>query len=185
MQTPINTPGNPSYLSDSGPLILYYFKKIFVLILKLWNLDLHFIRRPLKFQKQAPNLKKLKADDHCFYQLGSSRAFASVPSRCPGWNLKRPSSLKCIWFSLSFLSITMRSCKNKRKTFFLHRKRKEKNTVAVRERKQNRSDMDETEVEEGEACSYRNDNDDYDASIDLDVALSYLVRAFCFTWFFC
>jgi hypothetical protein len=38
-------------------------------------------------------------------------------------------------------------------------------------------DMDETELEEGEACSYRNDNDDDDASIDPDVALSYIVRA--------
>ena len=41
-------------------------------------------------------------------------------------------------------------------------------------------DMDETELEEGEACSYRNDNDDDDASIDPDVALSYIVRAFFF-----
>lgn len=37
-------------------------------------------------------------------------------------------------------------------------------------------EMEETELEEGEACSYRNDCDDYDASIDPDVALSYIVR---------
>jgi hypothetical protein len=45
-------------------------------------------------------------------------------------------------------------------------------------------EMDENELEEGEACSYRNDNDDYDASIDPDVALSYIVRAFFFSFFF-
>ncbi|KAJ7977520.1 CW-type zinc-finger protein [Quillaja saponaria] len=33
--------------------------------------------------------------------------------------------------------------------------------------------MEETELEEGEACSYQN-NEDYDASIDPDVALSYI-----------
>ncbi|KAG2697356.1 hypothetical protein I3760_07G102100 [Carya illinoinensis] len=34
--------------------------------------------------------------------------------------------------------------------------------------------MEETELEEGEACSYRNDNGDYDASVDPDIALSYI-----------
>lgn len=38
--------------------------------------------------------------------------------------------------------------------------------------------MEETELEEGEACSYRNDNGDYDASVDPDIALSYIVRVF-------
>lgn len=36
-------------------------------------------------------------------------------------------------------------------------------------------EMEETELEEGEACSYQ----DEDASIDPDVALSYIVRV-CF-----
>lgn len=38
-------------------------------------------------------------------------------------------------------------------------------------------EMEETELEEGEACSYNNNdnnNDDYDASIDPDIALSYI-----------
>ncbi|XP_021909054.1 LOW QUALITY PROTEIN: uncharacterized protein LOC110823074 [Carica papaya] len=34
-------------------------------------------------------------------------------------------------------------------------------------------EMEETELEEGEACSYNN-NDDYDASMDPDIALSYI-----------
>lgn len=42
-----------------------------------------------------------------------------------------------------------------------------------------RSEMDDTELEEGEACFYQNNNDDYDASIDPDVALSYIVSCFC------
>ena len=37
-------------------------------------------------------------------------------------------------------------------------------------------DMDETELEEGEACSYQ--DHDEDASIDPDIALSYIVRLF-------
>lgn len=42
-------------------------------------------------------------------------------------------------------------------------------------------EMEETELEEGEAYSYNNNNnniDDYDSSIDPDIALSYIVRAF-------
>jgi hypothetical protein len=38
--------------------------------------------------------------------------------------------------------------------------------------------MEDTELEEGEACSYHNINnndDDYDASMDPDIALSYIV----------
>lgn len=44
-------------------------------------------------------------------------------------------------------------------------------------------EMEETELEEGEACSYNNNdnnNDDCDASIDPDIALSYIVRYFSF-----
>lgn len=39
-------------------------------------------------------------------------------------------------------------------------------------------EMEDTELEEGEACSYHNINnndDDYDASVDPDIALSYIV----------
>lgn len=39
-------------------------------------------------------------------------------------------------------------------------------------------EMEDTELEEGEACSYPN-NGDYDASIDPDIALSYLVSGLC------
>ncbi|KAK7270216.1 hypothetical protein RIF29_23209 [Crotalaria pallida] len=35
-------------------------------------------------------------------------------------------------------------------------------------------EMEEPELEEGEACSYQNNHDDYDASIDPDIALSYI-----------
>ncbi|XP_044501307.1 cysteine-tryptophan domain-containing zinc finger protein 7-like isoform X2 [Mangifera indica] len=37
-----------------------------------------------------------------------------------------------------------------------------------------RREMEENELEEGEACSYNNNNEDYDASIDPDIALSYI-----------
>ncbi|XP_031258978.1 uncharacterized protein LOC116117085 isoform X1 [Pistacia vera] len=36
------------------------------------------------------------------------------------------------------------------------------------------TEMEENELEEGEACSYNNNNEDYDASIDPDIALSYI-----------
>ena len=39
-------------------------------------------------------------------------------------------------------------------------------------------DMEESELEEGEACSYQN-HEDCDASIDPDVALSYIVSSIC------
>lgn len=42
-------------------------------------------------------------------------------------------------------------------------------------------EMEEPELEEGEACSFQN-HEDYDASIDPDVALSYIVRAFVFVF---
>lgn len=49
-------------------------------------------------------------------------------------------------------------------------------------------EMVESELEEGEACSYQN-HEDYDATVDPDVALSYIVRVFftfdfCLHWFF-
>lgn len=44
-----------------------------------------------------------------------------------------------------------------------------------------REEMEDTELEEGEAFSYQN-NDDYDASIDPDIAYSYLVKL-CITCF--
>lgn len=38
-------------------------------------------------------------------------------------------------------------------------------------------EMEDTELEEGEACSEHNNNDDdYEASMDPDIALSYIVR---------
>lgn len=38
-------------------------------------------------------------------------------------------------------------------------------------------EMEDTELEEGEACSDHNNKDDgYDASMDPDIALSYIVR---------
>jgi hypothetical protein len=42
-----------------------------------------------------------------------------------------------------------------------------------------RKEMLEVELEEGEACSYQN-REDYDATVDPDVALSYIVRVFYF-----
>jgi len=38
-----------------------------------------------------------------------------------------------------------------------------------------RREMVESELEEGEACSFQN-HEDYDATVDPDVALSYIVR---------
>lgn len=46
-----------------------------------------------------------------------------------------------------------------------------------------RREMVESELEEGEAYSYQN-REDYDATVDPDVALSYIVRVF-FTYFCC
>lgn len=40
-----------------------------------------------------------------------------------------------------------------------------------------RREMVESDLEEGEACSFQN-HEDYDATVDPDVALSYIVRAF-------
>lgn len=40
-----------------------------------------------------------------------------------------------------------------------------------------RREMVESELEEGEACSFQN-HEDYDATVDPDVSLSYIVRAF-------
>lgn len=40
-----------------------------------------------------------------------------------------------------------------------------------------RKEMVESELEEGEACSFQN-HEDYDATVDPDVSLSYIVRAF-------
>ena len=46
-----------------------------------------------------------------------------------------------------------------------------------------REEMEDTELEEGEACSYQN-NDDNDASIDPDIAYSYLVKEYICVFIF-